>query len=203
MKKITMLGLTALLIFFITSTRPSPVSAQGMMGFFNTSTDNTAVQSQQQEEQEGQKFINDLKNQTSTCSQLTDADFEKIGEYFMGQSIGNTQKHIAMNDMMKRMMGEKGEEQAHQAMGKRLSGCNTTAAFPAQDNGFLPMMGMLGMMGGSNQWGGRTSGMMGNLFGNNVTNNNTSIFGIITWILVIIFLVVGIAYFLKGLSRKK
>jgi len=202
MKKVTMMGLTALLIFFITSTRPSPVSAQGMMGFSNTSTDNTAVQSQQQEEQEGQKFINKLKNQTSTCSQLTDADFEKIGEYFMGQSIGNTQKHIAMNDMMKRMMGEKGEEQAHQAMGKRLSGCNTTAAFPAQDNGFLPMMGMLGMIGGSNQWGGRTSGMMGNLYENSL-GNGPGLFGVITWLLIIIFLIVGIIYFLKGLNRKK
>jgi len=201
MKKVTMLGLTALFIFFIVS-RISTVSAQGMMGYFNSSTDNTAIQRQQQEEQEGQKFINDLKNQTSTCSQLTDADFEKIGEYFMGQSIGNTQRHIAMNDMMKRMMGEKGEEQAHQAMGKRLSGCDTTAAFPSQDNGFLPMMGMLGMMGGNNQWGGRSSGMMGNFYGNSV-GNESGILGVITSLLVIIFLIVGIIYFLKGLNRKK
>ena len=78
-------------VFIFGLTLPGPSFAQGMMGFFNSSTDNTAIQSQQQEEQEGQKFFNDLKNRTITCSQLVDADFEKIGEYFMGQSIGDTQ----------------------------------------------------------------------------------------------------------------
>lgn len=201
MKKVTVMGLTALFIFLLVS-RQSTVSAQGMMGFLNSSSDNIAIQNQQQEEQEGQKFLDDLKSQKVTCSQLKDVDFEKIGEYFMGQSIGNTQRHIAMNDMMKRMMGEKGEEQAHQAMGKRYSGCDATAAFPAQDNGFLPMMGMLGMMGGNNQWGGRSSNMMDNFYGNSI-GNGLGIFGVTTWLLVIIFLVVGITYFLKGLNRKK
>lgn len=202
MKKITMMGLTALFIFFMTS-RQSIVSAQGMMGFFNSSVDNSAVQNQLEEEQTGKKLIENLSNKTALCSQLSDTDFEKIGEYFMGQSIGNTQRHISMNEMMKRMMGEKGEEQAHQAMGKRYSGCDSSAAFPTQDNGFLPMMGMLGMMGGNNQWGGRSSGMMGNFYGNNTFDNGSSIFVTIIWVLVIIFLVLGIIYFLKGINRKK
>lgn len=184
MKKIMMIGITALFVLFILS-RQLPVSAQGMMGFFNSSSDNTAVQNQQAEEQTGKKFIDGLNNKTISCTQLSDADFEKIGEYFMGQSIGNTQRHIVMNDMMKRMMGEKGEEQAHEAMGKRYSGCDTTAAFPTQDNGFLPMMGMLGMMGGNNQWEGGGYSMM-----NNFGYGGGWLFMLLWWLFVIAIIVV-------------
>ena len=120
--------------------------AQGMMGFPSSSSDSAVIQSQQQEEQEGKQFLDKLNNKTVTCSQLKDADFEKIGEYFMGQSIGDTSRHIAMNEMMKSMMGEQGEEKMHVVMGKRLSGCDTSAAFPSQGTGFMPMMQM--MMGG-------------------------------------------------------
>jgi len=201
MKKNIVIGVAILFMFLITSTY-FIVSAQGMlalsvvegMGYFNSSSDNAAIQSQQQEELEGKKFLDGIKNKTVICSQLNDPDFEKIGEYFMGKSIGNTQRHIAMNEMMKRMMGEKGEEQAHKAMGKRLSGCNSTAAFPSQDAGFLPMMGMLGMMGGESLWGGRIYGMM---------SNGLGIFGVITWILIILFLILGIKYYWKGLNKKK
>ena len=125
---------------------PSFSFAQGMMGFPSSSSDNAAIQSQQQEEKEGKQFLDNLNNKTVVCSQLQDADFEKIGEYFMGQSIGNTSRHIAMNEMMKSMMGEQGEEQMHIAWGKRGSGCDTSAAFPSQGEGFMPMMQM--MMGG-------------------------------------------------------
>ena len=189
-------------MLFIVS-KQSQVSAQGMMGIFSTSSDNTAIQSKQEEEQTGKKLVDNLNNKIVTCSQLSDADFEKIGEYFMGQSIGNIQRHISMNEMMKRMMGEKGEEQAHQAMGKRYSGCDNSAAFPTQDNGFLPMMGMLGMMGGNNQWGGKSFGMMGSFYGNNTFGNGPSMFEVVTWVLIIVFLILGIIYFWRGLNRKK
>ena len=129
-----------LFIILVFLTVSSVVSAQGMMGFFNSSSDSTAIQSQQQEEQEGKNFLDNLKNKTATCSQLKDTDFEKIGEYFMGQSIGNTSRHIAMNEMMKSMMGEQGEEQMHTAWGKRGSGCDTSASYP-QGFSFMPMMG--------------------------------------------------------------
>ncbi|MCL5733094.1 MAG: hypothetical protein M1334_00305 [Patescibacteria group bacterium] len=129
-----------------------PVSsfAQGMMGFSSVPADNAAIQSQQQEEQEGKNFLSELTNKIITCSQLKDADFEKIGEYFMGQAIGDTSRHIAMNEMMKSMMGEQGEEQMHIIWGKRGSGCDTSS----QGTGYIPMMQIM-MGGGSNS-------MMGN-----------------------------------------
>ena len=190
MKKIIVLGIITLLVFVAVS-KVSFVSAQGMMGYFNSSIDKATIKSQLSEEREGKILLNNLTNKTTSCPQLNDSDFEKIGEYFMGQSIGNTQRHIAMNEMMKRMMGEKGEEQAHTAMGKRLSGCNTSAAFPSQDSGFLPMMGM--MSGNWSQtWGGGGLDMM---------NNSWGLFGGLSWILVVVFLILGIIYFWKGIKK--
>lgn len=134
------------------------------------------AQSQQQEEQMGKKFLEELNNKTVTCSKLKDADFEKIGEYFMGQSIGDTSRHITMNEMMKRMMGEQGEEQMHIVMGKRMSGCDWSK-------------------GGGNS-------MMGNFYGN-MMNNSWGLFGGLTWILVVVFLILGIIYFWKEINRRK
>ena len=133
---------------------PTPSFAQGMMGFSSSSSDSASIQGQQQEEQEGKKFLDTLNNKTAICSQLNDADFEKIGEYFMGQSIGDTARHISMNEMMKRMMGDKGEEQIHTAWGKRGSGCDSTDQSIFTSRGGNSMMNFGGwnnMMGG---WGG-------------------------------------------------
>lgn len=141
MKKIFLL---TMIVFALSIWLPAVSSAQGMMGFRSLSFDSATIQSQQQEEREGEQLLNDLNNKITTCVQLSDSDFEKMGEYFMGQSIGDTSRHIAMNEMMKRMMGEKGEEQAHVVMGKRLSGCDTSAAFPLQDVGLIPMAYMMG-----------------------------------------------------------
>ena len=134
--------------------------SQGMMGLQSSSPDNTSIQSQQQEEQTGKKLLDGLSNKTVICSQLKDADLEKIGEYFMGQSIGDTSRHIAMNEMMKRMMGEQGEEQMHIVMGKRLSGCDTGASVTSQGTGFMTMMGSAFAQGFGGTKGGGNS-MMG------------------------------------------
>ena len=164
---------------------PSFSFAQGMMGFPSSSSDNAAIQSQQQEEKEGKQFLDNLNNKTVVCSQLQDADFEKIGEYFMGQSIGDTSRHIAMNEMMKSMMGEQGEEQMHIAWGKRGSGCDTSAAFPSQGEGFMPMMQM--MMGG---WSSP--------FGFTPFGGFDWIFMILWWVLII----AGIVALIKWLASQ-
>ncbi len=170
------------------------VLAQGMMGFPSSSSDSVVMQSHQQEEQEGKQFLDDLNNKTITCSQLQDTDFEKIGEYLMSQSIGDTSRHIAMDEMMKSMMGEQGEEQMHIAWGKRGSGCDTSAEFPSQGVGFMPMMQM--MMGG---WSPP--------FGLNQINNSMMNFGYsplswFGWIFMILFwvlIVVGIIALIRWL----
>jgi len=167
-----------LIIFFITlgllTFNTRAVHAQ-MMGFSGSSPDNAAIQSQKQEEREGKKFLDNLNNKTVTCSELKDADFEKIGEHFMGQSIGDTSKHITMNEMMKSMMGDKGEEQMHITLGKRSSGCDTNTSFPSQGTGIMPMTWMMGY----DAWGGFGFGW---------------IFMIIFWILIILGVVALVRY---------
>lgn len=103
-----------------------------------------------------------LQAKKITCAELADDDFGVLGEYFMGQMLGAS--HKAMNDMMTQMMGEKGEVEMHVVMGKKLSGCDSSAAFPLQGTGFMPMM--MNMMGG---------------FGFNNSNNMMTSFGYGTW----------------------
>ena len=175
------LFLTAIFLFTLLLT-PSVTFAQGMMGNWTsspssvTSDDHTAG-----EEIEGKEIWDKLQTKQLECKNLTDEQYGSLGEYFMGQSIGNTQRHILMNQMMTSMMGEEGEEQAHIAMGKRLSGCEPNAQVPSNGVGFMPMMWMMGgggnpMMGYSG-WGG---------FG--------WIFMIVFWVLIILGVVALVRY---------
>ena len=152
MKYITITIFISLLLLTIAS----GVNAQMMNGNFTTD-DHTA-----REETEGMVIWQKLQNKEADCDSLSDDDFGALGEYFMGQMMGNS--HSAMNQMMVSMMGEEGEEQAHIVMGKRLSGCDTSASFSSQGIGFMPMMQMM--------WGGWSSP-----FGFNQTNNPMMNFG--------------------------
>lgn len=183
MKRITAL---LIILFGITIVTTTKVDAQ-MMGFPSSQPDNSAIQAQQQEEQEGKKLLDELNNETTTCQKFTNDNFEKIGKYFMGQSIGDTSRHIAMNNMMKSMMGERGEEQMHIAWGKRGSKCDTNTQL-------TPMMGKGGgisMMG----YGGMMNGWMGGTLG-------FGLFSFVTWVLVIIALVLLIAFLWKQIQKK-
>src|SRR3989338_5250103 len=155
--KIVLIILTVLIVYFLmvlilTPSQSPIINMMGsggrisipMRGLSYSSSDNAAIQSQQQEEQEGRNFLDNLNNKTVLCSKLNDTDFEEIGEYFMGQSIGDTSRHIAMNEMMKSMMGEQGEEQMHTAMGKRMSNCEPNAKIPQN-----MMSVMINMRGGN------------------------------------------------------
>jgi len=118
-----------------------------MMGS-NVVTDNHTVR----EETEGMAIWQKLQSKETNCASLSDDDFGALGEYFMGQMIGSS--HPAMNQMMVSMMGQEGEKQAHIAMGKRLSGCDASAAFPLM--GGPSMMGNWGRnsmwLGGAGSW---------------------------------------------------
>src|SRR3989338_7399627 len=120
-----------------------------------TSDDHTA-----REEAEGKEIWEKLQAKQLECKDLTDESYDSLGEYFMGQSIGDTQRHALMNQMMISMMGEEGERQMHIVMGKRLSGCQTDAQLPQNGVGFMPMMWMMGSAG-SPQVGGGGNSMMG------------------------------------------
>ena len=167
---------------FILLVTPSIAFAQGMMGNWGSSPssaisdDHTA-----REEAEGKEIREKLQAKQLECKNLTDDNYEVLGEYFMGQMAGD--QHEAMNNMMIQMMGKQGEEQIHVVMGKRLSGCDTRTK-----GGGNPMMGYRG-------WGNMMGGWDGG-FG---------IFGWITmiafWLLLILGIIVLIRY-LGGLGKR-
>lgn len=159
MKKLLFFIVVLLLIVSI----PSRVFSQPMVETQReiTSDDHTAG-----EEREGKDIWDSLQSKQLTCNDLTDENFEALGEYFMGQAIGNTERHAAMNHMMTNMIGEDEEKQMHITLGKRSSGCDTRASLMGSAfsrwagvggtrGGVNPMMGYWGntMMGGSGGFG--------------------------------------------------
>ncbi|HQU09101.1 MAG TPA: SHOCT domain-containing protein, partial [Opitutales bacterium] len=105
-------------------------------------------------------ILGKLQSNQTSCSNLTDDDFDKLGDYYMGQMMGTS--HSTMDALMAQRIGEDNDRLMHIALGKRLSGCDVSAAFPVQGAGFLPMMGMMG--GLATSYGGYQPNysMMGN-----------------------------------------
>jgi len=166
------------------------VFAQGMIGSNQAISDGHTAR----EEAEGKAVWGELQAKQTTCADLSDDNFGTLGEYFMGQMVGAS--HEAMNNKMIQMMGEKGEEQMHVVMGKRLSGCDTSATYPSQGTGFLPMMQMMGV------WSSP--------FGSNQSNNSMMNFGFtpfggLGWIFMILWwvlIIAGIVALVKWLTHQ-
>ncbi len=153
MKKIIIISSVVLLSGFLAD----PVSSQlpdaqpQMMGNAVSSNDwQEILEHTAREEKEGQELWSKLQNKEISCTDLDDENFGVLGEYFMGQMMGDA--HASMNAMMMQAHGKEGEAKMHIVMGKRLSGCDTSAEFPANMMGLMPMMQMFspgwsGMMG--------------------------------------------------------
>jgi len=170
------------------------VFAQVMMGNNAvTSDDHTA-----REEAEGKAVWEKLQAKQTTCADLSEDNFGTLGEYFMGTMLGTS--HESMNNMMIAMMGEQGEEQMHVVMGKRLSGCDKSAAIPSQGIGFMSTMNS--MMGGwSSPIGSNQSNNSMMNFGNNIMGGWFGfgwIFMILWWVLII----AGIVTLIKWLMSQ-
>jgi hypothetical protein len=129
------------------------------------------------EERRGSRILNELEAGTLKCGEASASDFELVGEYAMGRMFGSPAQHEAMNQMMTRMMGSRGEESVHEAMGRRFSGCGGGQLPPGfgQMMGAVNAMGMMGggMMGGYGQSGGSygSPGSMMGGYGYNVASN--------------------------------
>ncbi len=172
-------------------------SAQGifMMGQSATTTDAQTVK----EEAEGKDLWGKIKAGTLVCSAVTDGQFDSIGEYFMGQMMGDT--HAAMNQRITQMMGSEGETAMHVVLGKRLSGCDKNAAFPVgSENFMMPMMG--GWSGtwtvedGSSPWGNNNN--FNHMYGGYHYFGMGGLGEILWWILI----VAGIVFLVKILRGK-
>ena len=172
------------------------VNAQMMGGFSNTTVDwNEVIEHTAREEQEGKELWNKLQAKEVACADLNDEQYGVLGEYFMGTMAGES--HAAMNAMMIQAHGEDGEEQIHIVMGKRLSGCDTSASFPAISDGWMPMMNMM--------WGGWSSPFGGNNSTNNMMNFGFGPFGGFGWIFMILWwvlIIAGIVALIKWLTSQ-
>ena len=120
-----------------------PAGAQMMAGRFGGVTQEV-YEHTIREEAEGKELWKKLQANGISCSDLDKDKFELLGEYFMGQMMGDV--HSSMNAMMVQVHGKEGEEGIHEVTGRRLSGCDSSASFPAGSLGWMPMMQMM--------WGG-------------------------------------------------
>ncbi len=178
----------------VVSSLAASANAQMMGGSSNTTIDwDEVVEHTIREEQEGKEVWDKLQAKQVECANLSDEEFGALGEYFMGQMTGDS--HAAMNVMMMQMHGEDGEEQIHIVMGKRLSGCDTSAAVTGISGGWMPMMNMMG--------GGWSSPL-----GYNSTNNMMNFgygFGFFGWIFMVLWwvlIIAGIVALIKWLTNQ-
>jgi len=196
MKKIFFITISIFVFSF--ALLPNLSFAQGMMGNTATVSDGHTAR----EEAEGKAVWEKLKAKELACKDLSDDNLGTLGEYFMGQMMGAS--HETMNNMMIQMMGEQGEEQMHVVMGKRLSGCDTSAAFPSQGAGFAPMMQMMmgGLPAGQAGW---SSPFNSNLSNNSMMNFGFTPFGGFGWIFMILWwvlIIAGIVALIKWLMAQ-
>jgi len=146
-------------VIFIGSNSPqvgtqSAVSSNGHTARAAISGGEPRLDHTRREEAEGKAIWERLQAKQLECKDLTNDNFESLGEYFMGQMLapsgveGAGSSHEMMNKMMVRIMGEGGEREMHIAIGKRNSGCDTSVGFaPMMGSGFGNMMGRWGGFG--------------------------------------------------------
>src|SRR3990172_8175262 len=170
--------LAIIFVFGLIFVATGMANAQMMGGFSNTSVDwDEVVEHTFREEKEGKGLLDKLQAKEVACADLNDEQFGVLGEYFMGQMMGDS--HASMNAMMIQAHGEEGEEQIHIAMGKRLSGCDTSAGVTGISGGWMPMMQMM--------WGGWSSPFSTNQSNNSMMNFGFMPFGGFGWIFMLVF----------------
>ena len=148
-----------------------------------------AAPSLAEEEAQGRVIVEQIQSKTIQYSQLSDQQFELVGEYAMGLQMGAG--HEAMNQSLVARFGETGERAMHIQMGKQFLGAGYDTS-SVSSNGY-------GMMGGYNSsYGGY--GMM-NGWGN--YSAGTYWLGFLYQILLIVLLVLAVVWLGRKVFAKK
>ncbi len=164
---------------------------RGMMGGQQAQqVSDEVIEHTQQEEKEGEEVWEQLKSGGLSCGELSEGQFQALGEYFMGQTTGES--HALMNQRMTQMMGEEGEEQMHVVMGKRLSGCDRNA-YVSDYSG--------GMMGGY-MMPGMIEAMMGGYGGNYGFWGPRNLTTFVFWFLALAGLISSVVWLYRKVSGK-
>lgn len=161
------------------------------------------------EEKEGAEIWYRFQAGEIDCEQLTDVQFELLGEYFMRQITGV--RHSEVNVMLTRQYGKEGEELEHTILGKQYSGCDTSLTTKGAYSGWATENGQT-----TNSWG--PIGSMMNGWRNFSSDDSYSefmnsrgegptwtwiLFDIIWWTLAIIGLVTIIKWIISKRPSKK
>jgi hypothetical protein len=106
------------------------------------------------EQQEGALILSTIHAGKLKGTSLSSSQYERVGEYLMGQALGSTAAHERMNSLADQMMGSTAVDQMHVYLGERYLGKSTTKI----SGRYAPMYGLLGMMTGYR--GSSIAGMM-------------------------------------------
>jgi hypothetical protein len=101
----------------------------------------------------GQAVAARLQSGQATCSTLTSAEFEHLGEYVMDRVLSSRAVHQAMNARMDRMMGEQNADRMHERLGREYAGCASSSGGTGSGPGMMSGGGMMGSGGGIAGWG--------------------------------------------------
>lgn len=192
-------------LFVVLALMPQPHAfAQRLMGNNDPSPEAEIPESIDQIQAEIQNSQGVSSISEIDCEKVTQIQFERLGEAWMGLMHPDPEVHERMDRMMARLpapdspVGEDGGQGgegsatlriAHVNMGKNYLGCTKGI-----EGRWLPMMGMMGWGGMMNQnWSG-TSGGWGSLH---------LLFGFVTWILLMALLVALVRYVWKIGGEKK
>ncbi len=136
------IGILLTLVFTGSRTNHGMMSGNNIMGSMNTTNTSPSTQKVVQiklEEVEGQKLLQSIKSNSKTCKDLSQDNFEKIGDYVMRQRVGSSEKHAVMDANMEQMMGKDQNVQMHIALGKNATGCSSPVN-AASNSGTMQMM---------------------------------------------------------------
>ncbi len=158
------LGATIGTMFLLT---PAVVSAQAMMGQSYTSNSGLS------DTQKGETVYNNLQNKQTTCGQLSNIDFDELGDFYMSRMMGSSSDGV-MDQQIVRYMGNTANTQMHIALAKRLSGCNPNAIYPASASNYAPVAGMTGMISPGSMMSGYWN-HMGNFDNSSWTGTDTTL----------------------------
>lgn len=169
-------------------------NAQMMSIFFSSPTDwSKIVEHTLLEEQEGKEIWKKLQAKELVCENLDDKRYGVLGEYFMGGMTGDS--HSAMNTTMIQMHGKDSEEQIHITMGKRFSGCDTSANVVDVSDSWMSVM----------QRGWSSSLGINNQLNNSMMNFGYTPFGGFGWFFMIlswVLIIAGIVVLLRWVARQ-
>ncbi len=139
------------------------------------------------------------------CGQVTDEQFNDMGDMVMGTMIGNDEQHKSMDNMMG------GEDSAslramHMNMGQQYLGCaNDSSGAMGMTGGVMSMMGGgMGMMGRLSSGFGDVRGGDADMMGNVLGLGSAMGFGggmLVFWVLVVVVIGLVVAWINRSQNK--